>query len=229
MGIKNKNQALLNEKAESKAEKMYNEYIDRNGPNGSKVAFDRYDLFEMVVETYKIDTGIYPGSYIHITPSFFIPEMIYIDNAKKAKKFFEQKDDIIKLIDQNKTYDKEALVTYYDKDYWLALDVPCGHADLLISQYAGFVSQACKDHLKSGGILLVNDSHGDATLARFDETYVFIGVITVGQDGYEMIFDHLEDYFTFKRQRPVDLEKVKVTMKGPKYKKMPECYLFKKQ
>lgn len=208
---------------------MYNEYMQTTGPSGLKVTFDRYDLFEKVVRTYRIEKGIYPGSYIHITPSFLIPEMIYIDNAKKAKKFFDHEDDIKKLIDQNKCYDKETVVTYYDNDYWLALDIPHGHADLLISQYAGFVSQACKDYLKSGGILLANDSHGDATLARFDDTYVFLGVITTGKDGYEILVDHLEDYFTFKRQRPVDLEKVKVTMKGPKYKRMPDYYLFKRR
>jgi hypothetical protein len=31
------------------------------------------------------------------------------------------------------------------------------------------VAQATKQFLKVGGILLCNDSHGDATLVRFDE------------------------------------------------------------
>jgi len=49
--------------------------------------------------------------------------------------------------------------------------------DLIISQYAGFVGQATKKYLKTGGILLCNDSHGDATLARFDHDFEFIGVM----------------------------------------------------
>ena len=47
--------------------------------------------------------------------------------------------------------------------------------DLLISQYAGFVSQHCKKYLKIGGILLVNNSHGDASMAKLDDDYKFVG------------------------------------------------------
>ncbi len=97
MGIQDDRKALIKVKTESKAEKMYNEYMQTTGPSGLKVTFDRYDLFEKVVRTYRIEKGIYPGSYIHITPSFLIPEMIYIDNAKKAKKFFDHEDDIKKI------------------------------------------------------------------------------------------------------------------------------------
>lgn len=51
--------------------------------------------------------------------------------------------------------------------------------DLIISQYAGFVGQATKVYLKKGGILLCNDSHGDATLAYCDSDYEFVGVINL--------------------------------------------------
>ncbi|MFX0037200.1 MAG: hypothetical protein ACFE9I_16330 [Candidatus Hermodarchaeota archaeon] len=40
--------------------------------------------------------------------------------------------------------------------------------------YAGFVSQSCKEYLKVGGILLTNNSHGNASMAYIDDDYQFI-------------------------------------------------------
>jgi hypothetical protein len=38
---------------------------------------------------------------------------------------------------------------------------------------------ATKQFLKLGGIILCNGSHGDATLARFDEDFKFIGIVLI--------------------------------------------------
>lgn len=54
--------------------------------------------------------------------------------------------------------------------------------DLLISQYAGFVSKYCKAYLKRDGILIVNDSHGDASMAYLDSEFSLISVVNQ-QDG----------------------------------------------
>lgn len=43
--------------------------------------------------------------------------------------------------------------------------------DLLISQYAGFISDTCINYLKVNGYLLVNNSHADAGLAAIDKDY----------------------------------------------------------
>ena len=97
--------------------------------------------------------------------------------------------------------------------------------DLIISQYAGFVGQATKKYLKTGGILLCNDSHGDATLARFDHDFEFIGVM--GMDN-KIINAEVDEYFTLPKNKKIDLAKVKEKMKGPRYKQSAENYLFRK-
>ena len=51
----------------------------------------RAGLFKLLSNLYEIRRAMYPGSYIHISPSFYFPEAVYIDTDSKAKKFF--KDD----------------------------------------------------------------------------------------------------------------------------------------
>jgi hypothetical protein len=96
--------------------------------------------------------------------------------------------------------------------------------DLIVSQYAGFVGQATKKYLKTGGILLCNDSHVDATLSYFDDDFEFVGVIVNNR----IIDTNLENYFTMPKGKDIDLIKVKEKMKGPKYVSSVENYLFRK-
>jgi hypothetical protein len=132
-------------------------------------------------------------------------------------------ESIEKYIDENKDYEEPCDIVFLDQDYTEELDIES--VDLVISQYAGFVGQATKKYLKSGGILLCNDSHGDATLARFDDDFGFIGVVKTNS---RIIETKLEDYFVLPRNKDVDLVKVKEKMKGPKYKLEAENYIFRK-
>lgn len=198
----------------------YHEYVNKAG--------DRYDVFVGVVEQFSIKKAIYPGSYIHITPSLIIPEVIYVDTDKKAIKFFENEKEIINFVNNNKVYTESSIVKFQAKDYWSEISIPYGYADLLISQYAGFVSQACKKYLKKGGILLVNDSHGDATMARVDEDYNFIGVLKYSNGKFFVENEELEKYFILSGGRCIDIDVVKSSMKGPKYKTVSGYYIFKK-
>lgn len=98
--------------------------------------------------------------------------------------------------------------------------------DLIISQYGGFVGQATKSYLKKGGILLCNDSHGDATLAYCDEDYAFIGIV----DSQNQISrTNLDYYFKLPKEKAIDSDIVKNKMKGLKYKKTANNYLFEKK
>jgi hypothetical protein len=130
---------------------------------------------------------------------------------------------IKKYIAENKEYEKPCDIVFMGQDYTGELDVD--PVDLIISQYAGFVGQATKKYLNTGGILLCNDSHGDATLSRFDNDFEFIGVI--GKNN-RIIDTKLDDYFVLPRSKNIDLVKVKEKMKGPKYKLTAENYLFRK-
>ena len=128
---------------------------------------------------------------------------------------------IKKYIVENKEYEEPCDIVFMGQDYTRELNIE--PVDLIISQYAGFVGQATKKYLKAGGILLCNDSHGDATLSRFDDDFDFIGVI--GKNN-RIINTKLDDYFVLPRSKTVDLVRVKEKMKGPKYELSAENYLF---
>ena len=62
--------------------KLYNHYyIDRK--------FERLNLFRQLKEKYGGKRVLYPGSFVHITPSFVYPDVVYVDNDPEAKKFFD--------------------------------------------------------------------------------------------------------------------------------------------
>src|SRR6056297_2876906 len=210
----------------SNAIEEYEKYMKQSMHNVEGKRFDRYDVFLELSKNFLIKKAMYPGSYIHITPSLIFPEVIYVDNFKKAKEFFKNKSEILEYVEKKKIYKKKTNIKFEPMDYWDDLPIPKGHNDLLISQYAGFVSQACKKYLRKGGILFANDSHGDATLAKLDTDFDFTGVLEYSKGKYQFTNEDLDQYFTFKRDRPIDIEKVKKTMKGPKYKTTSEYYLF---
>jgi len=195
---------------------LYDRYADKIG--------DRKALYEVVAKEYDIYSAIYPGSHIDIAPSLVIPKVIYIDNYKGAIKFFKHIDVIKEYIDRKKEYSTSSEIVFIGQDYTNFLKME--EVDLIISQYAGFAGQATKYLLKVGGILLCNDSHGDATLARFDEDFEFIGII----DNENKIYrNNLEDYFRAPKGKEVDLELVRREMKGIKYKLVADNYLFRKK
>ncbi len=193
----------------------YKEYIRKIG--------DRKALYKAVAKAYGVQQAIYPGSFIDISPSLVIPEVIYIDNFKEAIRFFKQMDGIQEYIEQNKEYSQACEISFIGQDYTEPLKI--GQVDLIISQYAGFVGQETKQYLKPGGILLCNDSHGDATLARFDDDFELIGVVRANN---EIEQGDLERYFKLPKEKPIDLKMVKDKMKGLKYTAVAENYVFRK-
>lgn len=193
----------------------YNEYASKIG--------DRKSLYKLVAKEFNIKTAIYPGSHIDIAPSMIIPKVTYIDNFKGAIKFFKEIDIIKKYIESNKEYKEPCEIAFIGQDYKESLAIE--QVDLIISQYAGFVGQDTKNSLKIGGILLANDSHGDASLAYLDDDYEFIGVIN---ESNKIERRNLEKYFKLAKEKEIDLEEIHKKMKGPKYKVRVENYLFKK-
>ena len=100
---------------------------------------------------------------------------------------------------------------------------------MLISQYAGFVSQCCKKYLKPGGLLVANNSHGDASMASIDTSFEFIGVVYYSKLVYRYTTKNLDKYFIPKKKDfKITKEHLEKTMKGIGYTKTASAYLFKK-
>jgi len=70
-----------------KVPKLYKKYyIDKSD--------ERLELFKIITERYDIKSGLYPGSFVHITPSFVIPKMVYIDLDKRCPRFFQSNETL---------------------------------------------------------------------------------------------------------------------------------------
>ena len=203
-------------------QELYNQYF-------VKIAFEREDLFKAILSNYSCRSVLYPGSFVHITPSFIFPEVIYVDNDSRAKKFFKNNDDVKKIITLNKQYFEESKITFFGQSYLKPIDIPECSVDLLISQYAGFISLYCKKYLKKGGILLVNSSHGDAAMANLDNDYKFIGVVKKQGKVHKISDNELDSYFIPKKPIKVTRSYLEKTKKGIAYTKSATSYIFEKR
>ena len=125
---------------------------------------ERLGLFLKLAEKYEVKNVLYPGSFVHITPSLVFPRVVYVDSYKKSADFFKGQA-VHSYIQKNKVYPQDAQVIFHKSDYTKDFGEREASFDLLISQSAGFISQAGKQYLKIGGLLLVNNSHGDASMA----------------------------------------------------------------
>lgn len=201
--------------------KIYMEYIEKAG--------SRIDIYRALKGEFKIKSVLYPGSYVHLTPSLLFPKVYFLDSDKRAKKFFSHDDDILNYLNAYKEYKENPALVFIFGDYQSPFDVPPDSVDLLISEYAGFVSRHTKQYLKIGGILLAGDSHGDATLANSDPDFLFLGVLRNKDGQYQFYNKDNISYFKRYRNKDVDINNVIKTMKGPKYYNSADYYIFQKQ
>ncbi len=199
-----------------------NKYIEEYKQYVNKIG-NRLGLYRLVTNKYNVSSALYPGSHIDIDPSLVISKVTYIDNFEGAIKFFKNIDVIREYLETNKEYNSHCDINFLAEDYTKLLNVD--NVDLIISQYAGFVGQATKKYLKVGGILLCNDSHGDATLAKFDNDFEFIGIV---ESNNKIMSNNLDEYFKLPRDKSIDLDIVRTKMKGLKYIVMADNYIFRR-
>ena len=191
---------------------LYLDYVRRAG--------DRLDEFRALARWRRFKRVLYPGAYVHVTPSLVFPDVTYNDADRRTPRFFED-ERVRQYVREYREYDPEPRIEFWYGDY-AELPGTADEFDLLISQYAGPVSQACAHLLAPGGILYANDSHGDATLAHFDARYEFIGVV----EGGEVTTDALDAYFRPRGRRVPTRESVSADGRGPRYHVEAAGYLF---
>ncbi|NJM42743.1 MAG: hypothetical protein HC853_19410 [Anaerolineae bacterium] len=194
-------------------------YVDRG--------FERLDLFAQLARTYGITSALYPGSFVHITPSFVFPRAIYVDEDKQAQAFF-QYAEVQKFVAARKIYAEEVQVEFIAADYRTPLDVPDASVDLLISQYAGFISLHCKRYLRVGGFLLTNNSHGDASMASLDADFALVAVVQMRVGKAKWVEENLAPYLTPKNEKALTRADLEKTQRGIGYVKAASDYVFKR-
>ena len=186
---------------------------------------DRWRLFRAVGAAIDATTVLYPGSYVDIAPSFVFESVTYVEVDKRAPRFFADVDGVAEIIERHDG-PSPADVRFVAADYTSALDLPDDHFDLLISLYAGFVSEHCTRHLRVGGTLLVNPSHGDAALASIDERYRLAAVVSAGHGDYRVGRDDLDRHLVAKKPHEVSVEHLHRTRRGVAYTTSAFAYLF---
>lgn len=185
-------------------------------------------LFRELRIKFNIEKVFYPGSHVHITPSLIFSNVTYADSFRNTHKFFEDKGTI-DFIKKSKEYLEEPVIRFYQQDYTKPFKELGKEFDLLISQYAGFVGQAAKPYLKKEGLLICNNSHGDASLASLDPSFELIAVYRRKTDVKFSISDkNLEEFLKPKNGIQPSKEKIIKSMQGIAYTKSPSGYIFKK-
>lgn len=188
---------------------------------------ERLALFKILKELYSPKKGLYPGSFVHITPSFFIESMVYVDTDKRMTKFF--RDPVVdEYIADRKNYRTSSSVSFLQSDFTKPLPLEDSSFDILVSLYAGFISQHCKRKLKMGGILVANNSHGDSSIAFTDQDYELIAVIKRKGKKFSLTSEGLDSYFRKKNGSPIDTSKVLDKMVGEAFTKAAYAYVFKR-
>lgn len=186
---------------------------------------DRWRLFSAISKTTESSTVLYPGSYVDIAPSFVFDSVTYLDVDKRAREFFDDIDGVLEIIAEHDGPPKPD-VAFIHSDYRDSLDLPTEHFDLLVSLYAGFISEQCTQYLRIGGTLLVNPSHGDAAMASIDPRYELAGVITSRSGEYRVDKNDLDTYLIAKKPQTITTETLHQTGRGIGYTKSPFAYLF---
>lgn len=187
---------------------------------------DRLRLFQAVSAAVPARRVLYAGSYVDVAPSFVYDDVTYADMDKRAAAFFADTEGVRQIICAHGG-NPNARFAFEHGDY-TALDLPPESFDLLISLFAGFISDACGHLLRIGGHLLVNPSHGDAALAALDPRFTLAAVVISTKGGYRVSDQDLDSYIVPKKPQTITRDSVMKSCRGIGYTKSPFAYLFKR-
>lgn len=195
-------------------------------------ADDRVRLFDPIREVVPERARVlYVGSYVDIAPSVWFDDVTYLDVDKRAARFFAESDGVSALVAakrsvHNPQAEGGASIEFHHLDYTSQLPLKDESFDLLISLYAGFISEHCTQHLKVGGTLLVNPSHGDAAMASIDPRYELTGVVIARSGSYAVRTDERDTYLHPKKEQEITVESLHAQGRGIAYTRSCFAYLF---
>lgn len=189
---------------------------------------DRWCLFSAVAEHLDATRVLYPGSYVDVAPSFVWPSVTYVDLDKRAARFFDDEAGVAEIIAAHNPPSAPPEFAFIAADYVADLGLPDESFDLLVSLYAGFISEQCTRYLRVGGTLLVNPSHGDAAMASLDPRYQLSAVVTNRAGKYRVRTSALDDYLIPKKPTVVTADLLHDLGRGIAYTKPGFAYLFER-
>ena len=187
--------------------------------------------FRLVEKRFGCRRVLYPGSYVHVTPSLVFPEVCYVDSVKGIGDALSS-PELLEYVSANSDYQGQPCIRSYEEDYTGFSAESPGCFDLLISLNAGLVSQACRSFLKPDGLLFANNAHYDAARAYVDPAYRLVGALDGGSLLLPSSHPFLSSHFCTGKGEALTLEMVEddATRPPSKARFMPsrnlEAYLF---
>lgn len=189
---------------------------------------DRHRLFTAIDAAAPAASVLYPGSFVDIAASFVFDDVTYVDSDRRAKKFFDDGQGVDQIISEHRPRRSAAKWRFIHADYTSDLSITESSFDLLVSLYAGFISEHCTRYLRPGGHLLVNPSHGDAAMASIDPAYRLAGVVKSRSGDYRVTDIDLDSYLIPKRPTTITAEALHNSGRGIGYTKPAFAYLFQR-
>ena len=171
---------------------------------GTRHGHDLPGVFRAARDLIGSQRVVYPGSYVHLTPSLVFPSVCYVDSVKGFGVAM-QSDDLVPWLNAHKEYAEPAEVTAIETTYSRIPSTLLAGFGLMISLNAGAISQECKPLLAPGAHLLANDGHYDAARAHVDADYTLVAALSA--DGAsETGEEALRGYFVSKQGLPLTRE-----------------------
>ncbi|MGB9374403.1 MAG: hypothetical protein WCA82_09610 [Jiangellales bacterium] len=186
---------------------------------------DRSGLFAAVADHVPVERARYPGSYVDLSPSTALRSVTYVDTDARAARFFADPDLVQDELAGRTRPGAGQDVRFVAADYTQPLDVADGGVDLLISLFAGPVSDHTRRYLRPGGWLLTNSSHGDASLAALDPTLHLIAVAHHRDAHYRLTTDRLQEYLVPRRPETANADRIRASGCGIAYTRTAFAYL----
>ncbi|WP_299519522.1 hypothetical protein [uncultured Serinicoccus sp.] len=187
---------------------------------------DRSELFAAVADLRPVEEALYPGSYVDLSPSTAIASVTYVDTDVRAARFFADTDLVQQELSGRTRPGAGARVRFLEADYTGPLEVPQRSVDLIVSLYAGPVSEHTRPYLRRGGRLLANASHGDASLAALDPAWTLVAVVDHRDGRYRVSTERLEEHLVPRRPDLADAERIRASGRGVAYTRSAFAYLF---
>lgn len=195
-----------------------------------EMGFERDMLFEAISKKYKCTYALYPGSSVHITPSFYFQHVVYVDKSEMSNTFFGEIDEVINYVNENKKYKQSPYIQFLNEDFTKELAIMTESYDLLIALFADNVIDSCKKYVRPEGLILTNDYHGEGEKILCDPSITLEAIVKRKGKFYEITDYHADTLEnTIKKHKKTGNKKSLIQVNGGfEYKDNEHYLVFRK-
>ncbi len=192
------------------------------------LGFERSGLFKFILQQYHPQQVLYPGCSIHLTPAFYFPHVIFVDQDPQAMDFFSNQEMVSGLVRRRRIYRRMPYFQFLFQDFTQPLPLLENQFDLLLALYTGGVSPACKSYLNKGGYYLTNNHQDDALTAFQDDALALIAVVREHQGKYRCVDFDPRQPFKDEKRASQSKRYLRQTSRGIEYIENERYYIFRR-